>query len=150
MARVPAASGVLVDYGFSGGIDRGGKNMPLATGPVAAVDLGSNSFHMLVAQVSSGRLQVVDRIKEMARLAAGLDDRNCLDEAAMTRALETLERFGQRLRDVPKGNVRSVGTNTLRKAHNRKEFLARARQALGHPIDIIGGREEARLIYLGV
>ncbi len=150
MARVPAASGVLVNYGFWGGIDRGGKNMPLAAGPVAAVDLGSNSFHMLVAQVSSGRLQVVDRIKEMVRLAAGLDDRNCLDEAAMTRALEALERFGQRLRDVPRGNVRAVGTNTLRKARNRKEFLARARQALGHPIDIIGGREEARLIYLGV
>lgn len=150
MARVPAASRVSVNYGFWGVIERGGKNMPLAAGPVAAVDLGSNSFHMLVAQVSSGRLQVVDRIKEMVRLAAGLDDRNCLDEAAMTRALETLERFGQRLRDVPKGNMRAVGTNTLRKARNRKEFLTRARQALGHPIDIIGGREEARLIYLGV
>lgn len=117
---------------------------------VAAVDLGSNSFHMIVAQIADGRLQVVDRMKEMVRLAAGLDDGNCLSGPVMERAIDTLRRFGQRLRDIPSARVRAVGTNTLRKARNRGEFLGRARRALGQPIDIIAGREEARLIYLGV
>ncbi len=118
--------------------------------PVAAVDLGSNSFHMVVARVVGGRLQVVDRIKETIRLAAGLDAHNDLGPEVMSRAIEALKRFGQRLRDVPPDGVRAVGTNTLRKARNRRLFLSQARQALGHPIDIIAGREEARLIYLGV
>ncbi len=118
--------------------------------PLAALDLGSNSFHMIVAEVVNGRLQVIDRLREMVRLAAGLDERNALSEAAMTRALETLKRFGQRLRALPAGNVRVVGTNTLRKARNRQVFMARAQQALGHPVEVIAGHEEARLIYLGV
>ncbi len=117
---------------------------------VAAVDLGSNSFHMIVMQLSDGRLQVVDKIKESIRMAAGLDDDNCLSEAAMDRAIDCLLRLGQRLRNMPKGSVRIVGTNTLRKAKNSEEFLVRAEEAIGHPIDIISGREEARLIYLGV
>ncbi|MFK8066914.1 MAG: exopolyphosphatase [Gammaproteobacteria bacterium] len=117
---------------------------------VAAVDLGSNSFHMIVMQLSDGRLQLVDKIKESIRLATGLDSKNRLSEDAMDRALDCLSRFGQRLRDMPKGSVRIVGTNTLRKAKNSTEFLIRAEQAIGHPIDIISGREEARLIYLGV
>lgn len=117
---------------------------------VAAVDLGSNSFHMIVMQRSDGRLQVVDKIKESIRMAAGLGEDNRLSEEAMDRAIDCLLRFGQRLREMPKGSVRIVGTNTLRKAKNSEEFLARAEEAVGHPIDIISGREEARLIYLGV
>jgi exopolyphosphatase / guanosine-5'-triphosphate,3'-diphosphate pyrophosphatase len=115
----------------------------------AAVDLGSNSFHMLVAKYVDGRLQVVDRIKEMIRLASGLDDKHCLTDESMLTAIMCLERFGQRLREIPQINMRAVGTNTLRRAYNGQEFLQRARQALGHPIEIISGREEARLIYLG-
>lgn len=121
-----------------------------ASESLAAVDLGSNSFHLIVAQVMDGRIQVVDRMKEMVRLAAGLDEGNWLSGPVMEHAVDTLKRFGERLRDVPAHKVRAVGTNTLRKAKNRGEFLARARPALGHSIDIIAGREEARLIYLGV
>jgi exopolyphosphatase/guanosine-5'-triphosphate,3'-diphosphate pyrophosphatase len=117
---------------------------------VAAVDLGSNSFHLIVAQFAGTRLMVVDRLKEMVRLAAGLDDENRLGEEVMDRALTTLARFGQRLKDIPAANIRVVGTNTLRKARNGDAFVARAREALGHEIEIISGREEARLIYLGV
>ncbi len=117
---------------------------------VAAVDLGSNSFHMIIMQQADGRLQVVDKIKESIRMAAGLDSKNHLSAEAMDRAIDCLGRFGQRLRDMPKGSVRIVGTNTLRKAKNSEEFLAKAEEAVGHPIDIISGREEARLIYLGV
>ena len=117
---------------------------------VAAIDLGSNSFHMVVGQEVGGRIRVVDRMKEMVRLAAGLNADNELEPDAAERALGALRRFGQRLRDVPPGSVRAVGTNTLRKAHNSDAFLQQAETALGHPIEIIAGREEARIIYLGV
>ncbi|OOG26799.1 exopolyphosphatase [Thioalkalivibrio denitrificans] len=117
---------------------------------VAAVDLGSNSFHMIVARVQQGHVHMLDRLRETVRLAAGLDARDNLTEEAMERALGCLERFGQRVRDLPQGAVRAVGTNTLRKARNASEFMARAAAALGHPIEVIGGHEEARLIYLGV
>lgn len=116
----------------------------------AAVDLGSNSFHMIVAEVDESRLMIIDKMREMVRLAGGLDERNRLSEEVMQRAVECLRRFGQRLHAVPNGRVRAVGTNTLRKARNNAEFIARAEEALGHPIDIIAGYEEARLIYLGV
>lgn len=122
----------------------------MGTETVAAVDLGSNSFHMIVTQIADGNVKVVDRMREMVRLAGGLDERNRLDEEVMERAVDCLRRFGQRLRDLPNGKVRAVGTNTLRKARNAAQFLARAEQALGHCIDIISGHEEARLIYLGV
>ena len=121
-----------------------------ATDAVAAIDLGSNSFHMIVARPNGGELAVVDRLREMVRLAAGLDEQRRLKADAQRRALDCLERFGQRLRDMPAGSVRAVGTNTLRSAHNAGEFLEVAEQALGHPIEIISGVEEARLIYLGV
>ena len=126
--------------------------MDAAPRQIAAVDLGSNSFHLKVARVDeAGHLQVVDRLREMVRLAAGLDpETRCLDEATQARALETLARFGQRLRDLPREAVRVVGTNTLRSAKNAAEFIARAEAVLGHEIEIISGREEARLIYLGV
>ncbi len=117
---------------------------------IAAVDLGSNSFHMVVARYSHGQLTIVDRLREMVRLAAGLDETGRLDRQSMDTALACLERFGQRLRDMKAESVRVVGTNTLRRAKRRGAFLDRARAALGHPIEIISGIEEARLIYLGV
>jgi len=117
---------------------------------VAAVDLGSNSFHMIVTRPLNGQLHVVDRLQDMVRLAAGLDANNDLDKAARARALECLARFGERLRGLPAGAVRAVGTNTLRRARNAAKFLAAAERALGHRIEIISGQEEARLIYQGV
>ena len=117
---------------------------------VAAVDLGSNSFHMIVARLQEGVLRVLDRHREMVRLADGLDERNMLSIDAQWRALACLRRVGQRLRELDSGNVRAVGTNTFRAADNAAEFLGQAEQALAHPIDIISGVEEARLIYLGV
>jgi len=117
---------------------------------LAALDLGSNSFHMLVVQISNGRIQVLDKLKEMVRLAEGLDARDDLAEPVAQRALDCLERFGQRLREIPPTNVRVVGTNTLRRANNASNFIRRAEAALGHTVEIISGREEARLIYLGV
>jgi exopolyphosphatase/guanosine-5'-triphosphate,3'-diphosphate pyrophosphatase len=116
----------------------------------AAVDLGSNSFHLIVARYAGGRLQIIDRIKEMVRLAGGLDDRRRLSEEAMQRALECLLRFRERLKEIPPANIRAVGTNTLRQAKNSAEFMGRARRALGTRVEVIAGREEARLIYLGV
>ncbi len=121
-----------------------------ATRVLAAVDLGSNSFHMKVARVVDDQLAVIDRMRESVRLAAGLNDKNELDDAACERALTVLERFGQRLKDLPSDNVRAVGTNTLRRARRSAKFLAESEAALGHPIEIISGREEARLIFLGV
>ncbi|MDE0061961.1 MAG: exopolyphosphatase [Gammaproteobacteria bacterium] len=122
----------------------------MATREMAALDLGSNSFHLIVAHQSNGHLQVVDRIKEMVRLAEGLGATNQLAETVAERAMGCLQRFGQRLRDLHRDNVRIVGTNTLRKARNSAQFLARAQEALGHPVEVISGREEARLIYHGV
>jgi exopolyphosphatase/guanosine-5'-triphosphate,3'-diphosphate pyrophosphatase len=117
---------------------------------IAAVDLGSNSFHMKVARVVDGQLAVIDRMRDSVRLAAGLNAQDKLRDKACRRALATLDKFGQRLRDIPRGNVRAVGTSTLRRARNGNAFLADAQAALGHSIEIISGREEARLIYLGV
>lgn len=116
----------------------------------AAIDLGSNSFHMIVANWIDGRLQIIDRMKEMVRLASGLNERQELSKESMQQALECLQRFGQRIREIPQLNVRAVGTNTLRQARNSNVFMTQAHQALGHPIEIIAGREEARLIYSGV
>ncbi|HWX35475.1 MAG TPA: Ppx/GppA phosphatase family protein [Steroidobacteraceae bacterium] len=117
---------------------------------LAAVDLGSNSFHMVVARHSHGQLVILDRLREMVRLAAGLGESGRLDDAATDRALRCLERFGQRLRAMNADSVRVVGTNALRRAKRKRWFLERARAALGHPIEIISGLEEARLIYSGV
>ena len=114
------------------------------------MDLGSNSFHMIVARLEDDVLRVVDRHREMVRLADGLDDRQLLSIDAQWRALACLRRFGQRLRELDSGDVRAVGTNTFRAADNAGSFIEQAEQALGHPIDIISGVEEARLIYLGV
>ena len=117
---------------------------------LAAVDLGSNSFHMIIARLRDGHFQVVDKLREMVQLRAGLDRHNQLTEEAQARAIACLERFGERIKDLPAGSVRVVGTNTLRVAENSRSFLIKARRALGHPIAVIAGEEEARLVYLGV
>jgi len=116
---------------------------------IAAVDLGSNSFHMVVAQDQHGQLKVIDRIREMVRLGAGLNSSGKLSKESKERAIECLQRFGQRLQEMHADSVRVVGTNTLRVAKNSAEFIQRAEEALGHPIQIISGVEEARLIYQG-
>lgn len=116
---------------------------------IAAVDLGSNSFHMIVARMHDGQLRVLDRLREPVRLGAGLDKDLRLLPDARKRALDCLERFGQRLRELGSERVRVVGTNTLRRARDA-DFLEQAQLALGHPIEVITGVEEARLIYLGV
>ena len=118
---------------------------------VAAIDLGSNSFHMIVAKLeSSGTLSIIDRLRESVRLGGGLDSNGAIDNAAQERAFACLESFAQRIRGLPHTAVRIAGTNTLRVASNAQLFVDRAEDILKHPIEIIAGREEARLIYLGV
>ena len=116
---------------------------------IAAVDLGSNSFHMVVARRADGDVAILDRIREMVRLGAGLDERGRIRPEAEARALACLGRFAERLAALEAGQVRAVGTNTLRRARQSRGFLRRAGAALGHPIEVISGVEEARLIYLG-
>jgi len=117
---------------------------------IAAVDMGSNSFRLQVARVEGEQLYMLDGLREPVRLAAGLTADNYLDDAAQQRALDALGKFAERLRDLPTGAVRAVGTNSLRVAVNSDEFIAKAEKVLGFPIEVIAGREEARLIYLGV
>lgn len=117
---------------------------------LAAVDLGSNSFKLQVARVQGEQLYLLDALKEPVRLAAGLDKNKRLDADSQQRALDCLRRFSERLRGLPEGAVRCVGTSALRVAKNADKFLAQAEETLGFPIEIIAGREEARLIYLGV
>ncbi len=115
----------------------------------AAIDLGSNSFHMIIAREEDGHLQVLDKLREAVRLASGLDEHGDISGDTETLALETLAQFGQRLREFSSDRVRCVGTNTLRRVSKKAGFLKKAEAALGHPIEIIAGHEEARLIYLG-
>ena len=117
---------------------------------LAAVDLGSNSFRLEVARVSGDQLYPLDSLKETVRLAGGLSDDKRLDDATQARALACLHRFGERLRGLSPEAIRCVGTSALRVAKNADEFIPKAEIALGHPIEIVAGREEARLIYLGV
>jgi exopolyphosphatase/guanosine-5'-triphosphate,3'-diphosphate pyrophosphatase len=116
----------------------------------AAIDLGSNSFHMVVALHDGHQLRMVDRIKDMVRLAGGIDRNGRLDPRVRERALASLARFGQRLADIPQVRVRAVGTQSFRRLAHPAAFLVVAETALGCPIDIISGSEEARLVYLGV
>ncbi|MCC5863492.1 MAG: Ppx/GppA family phosphatase [Wenzhouxiangella sp.] len=116
----------------------------------AAVDLGSNSFHMIVARLDNGQLRVIDRIKDMVRIGGGLDSRGRLDGETRERAIASLARFGQRIAGIPDQQIRAVGTQTFRRLRNPAAFLVVAETALGCPIDIVSGREEARLVYLGV
>ncbi len=117
---------------------------------MAAVDLGSNSFHMIVARYELGSLRIIDRHREMVRLAAGVDSEGNLTVEARERAFGCLERMGQRLRSLPHYRVRAVATNAVRQMRAPAAFLLTAETALGHPIEVVAGREEARLIYLGV
>lgn len=117
---------------------------------IAAIDLGSNSFHLLVAKPESGNLLIIDQIKEMIQLGAGLDQSDRLTEDASKRALECLHRFGQRISNIPVNGIRAVATGALRKAVETESFLEKAKELLGHEIEIISGAEEARLTYIGV
>jgi exopolyphosphatase/guanosine-5'-triphosphate,3'-diphosphate pyrophosphatase len=122
----------------------------LAYSTLAAVDLGSNSFRLQVARVVGRQIYPLDSLREMVRLAAGLTADRRLDEESQVRALDCLRRFGERLRGFPPHAVRAVGTNSLRVAKNAAVFLKKAEAAIGFPIEVISGHEEARLIYLGV
>ena len=124
---------------------------PLQDGDsLAAIDLGSNSFHMVVARNVLGQLRIIDRLRETVRLADGLDGKGGLSAEARQRAFECLSRFGQRIRDLPAHRVRAIATNSVRALREPQAFLAAAEAALGHGIEVVSGREEARLIYLGV
>ncbi|MDE2402438.1 MAG: Ppx/GppA family phosphatase [Burkholderiales bacterium] len=117
---------------------------------LASIDMGSNSFRLEIAELSKGRYKRIDYLKETVRLGAGLDAQGLLTESAAHRGLECLTRFAQRLKGFAPWQVRAVATQTLREARNRDAFLVRAIHVLGHPIEVISGREEARLIYQGV
>jgi exopolyphosphatase / guanosine-5'-triphosphate,3'-diphosphate pyrophosphatase len=117
---------------------------------LAAVDLGSNSFHLEIGRVVDRQIYPLDAVRETVRLGAGLTTEKRIDRATQAAALDAIAKFGERLRGFPRSAVRAVGTNTLRVAKNAPQFLREARAALGFPIEVISGREEARLIYLGV
>ncbi|WP_415902297.1 exopolyphosphatase [Neptuniibacter sp. QD29_5] len=117
---------------------------------LAAIDLGSNSFHMVVAQLDQGEIRPIDLMSDKVQLAAGINDKRYLTDEAKQRGLECLSRFAQRVKDLPRDSVRVVGTNALREAKNSREFIEEAEAILETPLEIIAGREEARLIYLGV
>jgi len=119
-------------------------------GPLAAVDMGSNSFRLEIGQLQHGRYRRIDYLKETVRLGAGLDSHGQLTEEATQRGLACLRRFAARLAGFDAQQVRAVATQTLREARNRNAFLLRAQDALSYPIEVISGREEARLIYAGV
>ena len=129
------------------------KSVMNASDLVAAVDLGSNSFRMLVAQVvktpSGTQLRPIDTLRESVRLAAGLTDNKLLGNDAYQRGITAIRRFGERIRGFDPANVRAVATNTLRVAKNAPHFIREAEEALGFPIEVIAGVEEARLIYIG-
>lgn len=116
----------------------------------AAVDLGSNSFHMVIARVVDGAMQIIGRLKQRVHLADGLGPDNMLSEEAMTRGLNCLSLFAERLQGFSPSSVCIVGTHTLRQALNATDFLKRAEKVIPYPIEIISGNEEARLIFMGV
>jgi len=118
---------------------------------LAAVDLGSNSFHMIICKANEdGSIKVIDKEKEMVRLRGGLDSQGRLDPAVEKRAYDCLQRFGDRLRHFKRTNVRVAGTNTIRNLKPAEDFIRHGSKLLGHQIETISGREEARLVYLGV
>lgn len=117
---------------------------------MVAIDMGSNSFHMVLARLEGGEVRAVQKLAEKVMLAAGLDSKNQLSDEAMERGLACLRRFAQVADNIDPHWIRCVGTNTLRRAHNGEKFLARVREVLNCPVEVVAGREEARLIYLGV
>lgn len=116
----------------------------------AVIDLGSNSFHMLIARLVADGVQVVDKVKRKVRLASGLNENNQLSNAAIARGLECLSFFAERLQDIPKENIRVVATATLRIAQNAEQFLSKASEILDHDVQLLSGQQEAEQIYLGV
>jgi len=128
----------------SGKISRAGDG---AESVCAVLDLGSNSFHLLIGRLESGRIVTIDRRKDMVRLAQGLGADGVLSEAVMERALDSLSVFAQRLRNIPRKNVRVVGTNTLRAARNADVFLERAERIIGVPVDVISGQALSTAIW---
>jgi exopolyphosphatase/guanosine-5'-triphosphate,3'-diphosphate pyrophosphatase len=123
---------------------------PSAAAPLAAIDIGSNSFRLELAQLQHGRYRRIAYLKETVRLGGGLDANGYLTESAAQRGLDCLRQFAARLQGYEASQVRAVATQTLREARNRDAFLVRAEAALGYPVEVISGREEARLIYSGV
>jgi len=122
----------------------------MTTSPLyAVIDLGSNSFHMLITRLVANSVQTVDRVKRKVRLASGLNTENELSNKAMLRGLECLNFFAERLQDIPPGNIRIVATATLRLATNSQEFINKAEKILGHKIIVLSGLQEAETIYLG-
>src|SRR3954463_2973348 len=117
---------------------------------LAAVDLGSNSFHLEIGRVVDRQIYPLDAVREVVRLGGGLTADKRVDRATQAAALDALRKFAERLRGFPRQGVRAVGTNALRVAKNASQFRREARAVLGFPIEVISGREEARLIYLGV
>ena len=122
----------------------------LSAAPLAAIDIGSNSFRLEIAQLQHGRYRRIAYLKQTVRLGSGLDDSGKLTEDAAQRGLDCLKQFAVRLQGFDAAQVRAVATQTLREARNRDAFLLRAEAALGYPVEVISGREEARLIYAGV
>ncbi|THB68386.1 MAG: exopolyphosphatase [Gammaproteobacteria bacterium] len=116
----------------------------------AVGDLGSNTFHLMIATVSGPRINIIDRIREPVRLAAGFDEYGALNEEAQERAFRCMELFGQRLKGFPPEHVLMVGTNALRKAVNSREFIENASSILGYEIEVVSGYEEARLVFAGI
>ena len=116
----------------------------------AVIDLGSNSFHMVITQQLGGTMQVVEKIKRKVRLAAGLDENNCLSDDSMAKGFSCLKFFAERLQTLPPENIRIVATATLRLASNRQYFIQQAEQILNHPIQLLSGIDEAKTIYRGV
>lgn len=128
-----------------------GDQMQIKDGELmAAVDIGSNSFHMVVARMEHGEPRVIDRLRETVRMAAGLRSDGTLDAEHRARALNCLAKFGQRIAGIPTVRVRAVATNTVRRLASPQAFLNTAESALGHPVEVVSGREEGRLIFLGV
>ncbi len=117
---------------------------------IAAADLGSNSFHLVVARYDKGTPRLIDRVRESVRLAAGVNEDGSLDPAYLQRAMDCLARFGQRIAGIPAQRVRAIATNAVRQLADPEGFLDQAEQALGQPVDVVSGREEGRLIFLGV
>jgi exopolyphosphatase/guanosine-5'-triphosphate,3'-diphosphate pyrophosphatase len=122
----------------------------ISTPLYAVIDLGSNSFHMLITRQLANSVQVVDKVKRKVRLASGLNSQNILSQTAIARGLECLSFFAERLQDIPIENVRIVATATLRIATNRDEFLSKANKILGQKINLLSGKQEAENIFLGV
>ena len=125
------------------------RSKPLNDGLLAAVDMGSNSFHLAVARLDHGVIRLTESLSEKVQLAAGLDENQILSDESIERALACLSRFSQHLAGVEPDHLRIVGTNALRVARNARRFTLAAQEVLKRPIEIIAGREEARLIYIG-